>query len=376
MKILIDIRLLSRGGTSGVEEYTLNLLRTLLAIDSENEYVFFYNGFRKKPLDLNFQNTKIVDWKIPNKLLDLSTRFLSFPAIDKFIKTDVIFSPHFNILRAAKTPRVITFHDLSFLHHSYFFSWKQKFWHWLQNCRKQAERAEKIIAVSEFTRSDLINLFNLPPEKIVTIYSGIGDKFRKLPPEDEGLQNFRKRHKLDFPFLLYLGTLEPRKNVQAIVRAFNILKANGGYKNLKLTLAGRPGWLYQHILAEIKKSPFQNDIILWGQVKSEDRVFLYNLAEVFVYSSFFEGFGFPPLEAQACGCPAVTADRTSLSEIMGESAILIDPWRVDNLAEAIKMVIEDNNSRTKLIKAGLENVKKFSWEKAAKKTLEVLKCGK
>src|SRR3989344_8002101 len=331
MQILADIRLLGRGGVSGIEEYTRNLLTSLLTADKSNSYTLFYNGLRSKPL--NFQ-TKIINWRIPNKLFDMSARFLGWPAIDKIVKTDLVFSPHFNVLKTAKAPRIVTFHDLSFLHHPYFFSRRQRFWHWLQGIKEQARRADKIIAVSEFTKSDLVNLLGVPTEKIQVIYSGISEEFRKTPiPHtlNPCLPAGRAR-----PYILYLGTLEPRKNVTAIIRAFNILKTDPSFRDWQLVIAGRPGWLFKNILKEAKLSVWSDDIVFKGAVSGDERVLLYNLARGFVFPSFFEGFGFPPLEAQACGCPTVVADRTSLPEILADSALLVNPWKVEDLAGAIK----------------------------------------
>ena len=352
MQILADIRLLGRGGASGIEEYTKNLLRALLAADQKNTYTLFYNGFKKFSIS-NFQfprlfedearsdghrsgnfQTKVIDWRRPNKIFDFSARFLNFPKIDRFIKTDLVFSPHFNVLKTAKAPRVITFHDLSFLHHPYFFSQKQRFWHWLQGIKEQARAADKIIAVSEFTKQDLVDFFQILPEKISVIYSGIADEFQKLRSCDDLRIAGR-------PFILYLGTLEPRKNVTAIIRAFNILKADPNFRDWQLVIAGRPGWLFKNILKEAGLSAWRDDIIFKGAVSGDERVLLYNLARVFVYPSFFEGFGFPPLEAQACGCPTVAADRTSLPEILRDSALLVNPWKVEDLAGAIKTAATD-----------------------------------
>lgn len=375
MQILFDIRLLGRGGMSGIEEYTRNLLYALLETDKINNYSLFYNGLRKQPLDLRFQvpssKFQVLDWKIPNKLFDFSSRFLNFPAIDRFIKTDLIFSPHFNILKSQKAPRVITFHDLSFLHHPQFFSRKQRFWHWLQDIKKQAQEAEKIIAVSEFTKSDLVNLLGISPEKISVVYSGISEEFGKIAaPRQSGARNDAK------PYILYLGTLEPRKNVPAIIRAFNILKNEPVFKDWQLIIAGRPGWLYKQILKEAQRSSYRDDIIFRGAVRAEDRVSLYNLARVFVYPSFLEGFGFPPLEAQACGCPVVVSDRTSLPEVVGKSALLINPWKVEELESAIKELALKNSLREKLINAGFKNVERFKWEKTAEQTIAVFNNGK
>src|SRR3989344_6200885 len=234
MQILADIRLLGRGGVSGIEEYTRNLLTSLLTADKSNSYTLFYNGLRSKPL--NFQ-TKIINWRIPNKLFDMSTRFLGWPAIDKIVKTDLVFSPHFNILKTAKAPRIVTFHDLSFLHHPYFFSRRQRFWHWLQNSRAQAREATHLIAVSEFTKRDLVESLGIPEKKISVVYSGVGKEFQ--PVLKARLAEFRKARGLERPFLLYLGALEPRKNIPAIIRAFAALKRKREFGDLRLVLAGR-----------------------------------------------------------------------------------------------------------------------------------------
>ena len=259
----------------------------------------------------------------------------------------------------------MTFHDLSFLHHPYFFSWKQKFWHWLQDIKKQAEQADKIIAVSEFTKKDLMESFKLPSEKIQVIYSGISEEFRPLG--NNGANDAR----LNFPYILYLGTLEPRKNITALIKAFNILKSQSDFQNWKLVLAGRRGWLYENILKEAAGSPFGKDIIFWGPVTPSEKIWLYSAAKVFAYPSFFEGFGFPPLEAQACGCPVVVARRAALKETLSDSAIFIDPWKIDELAEGIKKVAADGPLRDNMVKAGLENAKRFSWRKTAEKVLDL-----
>lgn len=365
---MIDVRLLTKGGASGIEEYTRNLIGTLLSIDTNNQYQLFYNGFQKAPLQLQVSSDKlqVLDWRVPNKLLDASVRFLGWPKLDRLVSADVIFSPHFNIVATASVPRVITFHDISFIHHPYFFSWKQKLWHWLQDARSQAHSARKIIAVSEFTKADLIQSFGLPAEKIEVVYSGISSEFQPASVSSYKSQVFSS------PYILYLGTLEPRKNVDAIIRAFNLLKQKPAFKDLQLVLAGRPGWLYGQVVSEFHRSPYQKDIVLRGGVTDAERVQLYQGARAFVYPSLFEGFGLPPLEAQACGCPVVASDRTSLPEILGQSALLVNPWKVEELAEAIEASIVDSKRRDSLIAAGLANVKRFSWQKTAEQVLRVL----
>ncbi len=365
MQILIDARLLSRGGNSGVEEYTRGLLGELFRQGKTDFFALFYNGLHK--VDLKTQlpiagrdNVKVLDLNIPNKLFDLSSRFLSFPALDRLAKTDLIFSPHFNLLASGGSPRVLTIPDLSFLHHPQFFSLKHRFWHWLQNIHRQAHTADKIVAVSEFTKSDIVNLLDVAPEKVSVIYPGISKIFSPSNPSSAAR-----------PYILYLGTIEPRKNVNLLIRAFNILKQEPMFQDWQLVIAGRLGWLYDQVLQEAKSSPFSGDIIFRGGVASQERVSLYNLAKVFVYPSFFEGFGFPPLEAQASGCPVIVSDRTSLPEVLGKTALYINPWKTEELAEAVRRLANDSGLRDQLVAAGIENAKKFDWQNSAAQTLKL-----
>ncbi|MEK7624621.1 MAG: glycosyltransferase family 1 protein [Patescibacteria group bacterium] len=375
MKILIDLRVLARPQFSGITEYAKHLVGYLLSIDQKNEYLLFCNGCRKTPLPedwLNKPQVKIVDYSIPNRLLNFGNKIFNLPKIDKKIKADVFFSPHFNILSLANSSkRIFTFHDLSFIHYPNFFSNRDKFWHWLQNYRRQVQTAGHLIAVSDFTRQDIIDNLSVSPERITRIYSGINPLYRKIASGDKNLKEFQKNRHLEKPFLFYLGVIEPRKNIPAIIKAFNILKAEKDFKDLQLVIAGSKGWLYDKVFQEAKNSKFREEIIFWGAATPSEALFLYNLAEVFVYPSFFEGFGFPPLEAQACGLPVITSNRSSLPEVMENSALMIDPWRIDDLVFNLKNILTGQNLRKRLQKAGFSNLKRFDWAKTAQETINV-----
>jgi glycosyltransferase involved in cell wall biosynthesis len=174
------------------------------------------------------------------------------------------------------------------------------------------------------------------------------------------------------PFILFVGTLEPRKNIAGAVRAFNILKQRPVYHDLEFVIAGRLGWLYDEVLKEVRASPYRRSIRLWGEATRQDLVMLYNSADVFCYPSFFEGFGFPPLEAQACGTPVVASTGGSLPEVLGESALLADPARHEDIAEALHTVLSNEGEAARLRAAGFENVGRFSWERSGRETLEWL----
>jgi len=375
MKILVDIRPLSPGRITGIEEYTIELLNHFLKVDKNNTYLLFYNAFRKGPLPEHWKmndRVSVINWRIPNKVFDPLNMLLGLPKLDRIFKSDIIFSPHYNLLsKTRQTPHIMTFHDVSSLHHPEFFPLRKRYWMWSQNYKKSAERANAIIADSEFTKWDLVEMLNISPEKITTIYPGVNKVFSPMQKDSEKLVEFKNNRFLQKPFILYLGTVEPRKNVNALIRAFNGLKKDKTYKDFQLIIAGELGWLYRSILKEAKKSPYRNSIRFLGRVPNEDKQMLYNLSEVFVFPSFFEGFGFPPLEAQACGTPVIAADRTSLPEILGDSAMLISPWKVEEIVNALKIILSNNSARGALITKGLENAKKYSWDKTAQQTLDV-----
>ncbi len=371
MRIAIDTRLLGSFNHSGVEEYAYNIANELLTKNSTDQFILFHNGIRIQPLSdhwLSKENITIINWHLPNKLLDLASRFNLIKA--KF-NADIFFSPNLSSIQT-KMPHIVTIHDLSFIHYPEFFTPLARAWN-LTRIKLQAQKADHIITDSNFTKNDLINSFKILPEKISVVYLGIDEQFKKLASNDERLTKFKNKLNLNFPFILYLGTLEPRKNIPAIIRAFNILKQNNTFKYLRLILAGKKGWLYHDILKEAEKSKFKNDILFFGPVKTDERVLLYNLSKVFVYPSFFEGFGLPPLEAQACGIPVIASDRTSLSENLTESATLINPWKITDLALAIEKALTENKEREMLIANGLANSKRFTWAKTGQMTSSIFK---
>ncbi len=376
MRITIDIRLLARGGTTGIPGYTHDLIDTLLRQHPENRYSLFYNGLRRQSLPPTWKtspNVGIIERSVPNRLLDLSFRFLGGPRLESYSPADLIFSPHFNLLPETNTPRVITFHDLSFLHYPQFFSREQQLWHRLQKYAQQARRASHIIAVSQFTKQDLISLLHIPKEKISVIYSGINPSFKKLAAKDMALAKYKEDHRLFRPFFLYLGSLEPRKNIQLLIHAFTELKTEPAFKDHELILAGKPSYQSNEIYRLAAASPVFADIRTLGAVADHERVFLYNLARAFVFPSWFEGFGFPPLEAQACGTPVIASDRTSLPEILGDSAMLTDPWNVSMLASHMRAIETDTKLRETILSKGAINSQRFNWHDAAEQTHAVFK---
>jgi len=397
MTIGIDIRVLPYGKRSCVEDYTINLLSHLLPLDKNIKYKLFYSGFKKFDLEypwLKEKNVKIKKIRIPNKIFDLILKFFKFPKLDKFLGgVDAFISPHFLLTPLSKkTKHIMVFYDLSFLRFPEFFSRQKRWWHKFMNPKKQAQKADLIIAISESTKYDLINIYGVDSDKIKVIYPGINEKFQII--KDSYKNNF----------VLYFGTIEPRKNILGLIKAFEEIKQDKSgkildvdwqgfegvvkknneifdFSKLKLVIAGTKGWLCKEIFKKIKNSEFKNDIVVTGFVNEEDKARLYNLAKVFVYPSFFEGFGLPPLEAMACGIPVVVSNKSSLSEVVGSSAIMINPQNPSEISWAIKEILENRELSEYLTKKGLEQAEKFNWNNAVKEILnsiyaEILLTGK
>jgi len=372
MTIGVDIRVLARGARTGVEEYTINLLSHLLPLEPKINYRFFYNAYQKAKLNypwLSLPNGELKDFRIPNRLFFISSRYFNQPKIDKLLKgVDVYFNPHFFI--ASLSPgckKIITFHDLSFEHCPYFFSWRKRTWQrFLMNAQREAQQADKIIAVSQSTKDDLVNLYGIAPQKIKVVYSGVGEQFKAQSAKRKIIKN---RYNLPDEFILYFGTIEPRKNLVGLIKAFELLR---GKHKIKLVIAGARGWLYQDILQAAQESKYSQDIIFTGFIEEADKPALYNLAQLFVYPSFFEGFGFPPLEAMACGLPTVVSHASSLPEVVGQGALMVDPYNIDELAWAMETALTDKDLREHLAKKGISRAKKFSWSKCARETLKII----
>ena len=378
MTIGVDIRVLLDAQYSGVAEYTLNLLRALIKEDISNNYVLFYNSAKHPKLDLPelmAPNVSFVGRRFPNKLLNYGLfKFLKWPSVDRLAgqQFDIFWMPHLNFIAWPKAKNILTVHDLSFLRYKEFFSWRKNFWHRQLAVPKLIKRADVVVAISDSTKQDIVDLIGVPAEKIITIHSGVSDIFRQLPADDATLLEVKNKYRLPDRFILYLGTIEPRKNLVGLIEAYNYLREQ--YTELaevKLVLAGGDGWKFKAVYEAAKKSPFSQDIKFLNYIDSADKCPLYNLAGVFAFPSFYEGFGFPPLEACACGTPVVASFASSVPEVIGRAGILIDPHNLTDIGEALAAILRDKDIAAALSQSGIERAKKFNWEAVAKEYLKL-----
>ncbi len=265
----------------------------------------------------------------------------------------------------APCPTVVTVHDLSFMRFPDAFRTGNRVYLTLFT-RLSTRRAARVIAVSESTRRDVIALCGVAPEKVVTVYNGVDAAF--CPADPQAVASFRRAKGLPERFILFLGTLEPRKNLGVLLHAYAGLRARLKHATPKLVIAGGKGWFYERILAEVDVLGLADDVFFPGYVPAEELPWWYRAAELFVYPSRFEGFGLPVLEAMACGTPVITTTSSSLPEVAGDAAILVDPDDVAGLTDALERLLSAAELRASLRAAGLHRAARFSWSRTAAET--------
>jgi glycosyltransferase involved in cell wall biosynthesis len=227
--------------------------------------------------------------------------------------------------------------------------------------------SDKIITVSLQTKKDLISNYQIHEDKISVIYEGASKEYRKL--DTHAVDTIRRKYELDDPFVLFLGNLEPRKNIPNLIRAFS--RCRNQNANLKLVIAGKKGWMFEEIFTTITELHLEDSVKFLDYVPQDDLPALYNAARVFVYVPFYEGFGLPVLEAMQCGTPVITSNTSSLPEIIGDSGIMVDPLDIADLAEKMTQLISDDHLREENIRYNRSRCQHFSWEKCAQKTVEI-----
>ncbi len=377
MLIGVDVRPLMHGRVSGVENYIRSLLQAMLEVDEENSYVLFYNSRRERGNflpDFDGRRVKVVHTRYPNKLLHLLWRFFRWPKIDWIIKKklgrqiDVFFVPDPRPAPVSKTVRkVTTFHDLSFERYPQYFSWRSRLWYKVLNPRCEIKTSAALIAVSEFTKRELGEIYKVPGEKVTVISEAVPGVLAPVLDEAE-LQRVREKYTLPDRFFLTFSTLEPRKNLESVMKAFSIFQKKQPLETYRLVLAGRQDCkMFGKVF--LQEHP---DILTAGFVEDGDKAALYTLARGLVFVSTYEGFGLPILEAMACGTPVISSACASMPEVVGEAGIIVDPYDTEKIADAMERLTLDE-IRSEYREKGFERVKEFSWKKAARATLKVLK---
>lgn len=353
----------------GSAEFCFQLLLELSKIDKHNEY-FVY--LPKKPT--SDMPPEIENWHYVVFSSKLWTLFgLSKKLFNDRNKIDVFFSPTHYLPLYVPCSSVMSILDVSYLHFPNLFKKKDlnqlKFWG-----RFSIIRANRIITISKSSKNDIIKAYGVSEDKVVVIYPGIKSEIQNSKSETNSkvkMQNsksLKEKYGIKGNYILFVGTLQPRKNVERLIEAFSIIKN----KNIKLVIIGKKGWMYEEILKAPKKYEVGDKVLFLENVTDEELPVFYQNALCFVLPSLYEGFGLPILEAMKYGCPVLTSNVSSLPEAGGDAALYFDPQNTEDIAKKIDQVISDENLRSEMIKKGYQQNKKFSWEKTARETLKVL----
>ena len=345
----------------GSNEFAYGFLKTIEKIDSSNSYQIYLstpllNDMPKKRQGWSYRiippHTLWTQWRLP---LDL---YLRFP------RPKVFLSLSHYVPRFSPIPRIVTITDLGYLKFPEQLRNKDllqlKLW-----TAYSLKVANHIIAISEFTKKDILDNYPVDKSKISVIYPGYDTSVFNISLKKKDARNVLKKYKIDSPYLLFLGSLKPSKNLERLIEAFNEFRKN---KN-KLVIAGKKGWLYESIFEKVKKLKLEDKVIFTDFVSDNDKPLLMSQAEAFLLPSLYEGFGMPVVESMACGVPALVSNQGSLPEVVGNAGIIVNPCEVQAIAEGIKKTI---NEKERLTRNGLMRVKLFDWDISARKTISLL----
>ena len=358
MRIAIDARKVT---DFGIGTYLRNLIRHVLEFDN-NEYVLL--GHRKDEALLRslHSNARIAFISAANYSF---SEHLSIPWQLYRIGADLLHSPHYVVPLYTSCRTIVTVHDVIHLlfpqhlpsriakHYAHFM------------IQRALSRSKLVVTVSNASKRDLLQLFEIEPEKILVIHNGIDAAMTRDVPNVE-LMRIRERFQLSGRTVLFVGNIKPHKNVERVISAFAKVRENLEFGDLNLVVVGDDITRYPSLRRAVERHQVRANVRFFGFVPETTLVALYRAADVFVFPSLYEGFGLPPLEAMANGTPVVTSSISSLPEVVGNAALTVDPYNVDEIALAIQRILSDSECSARLIAAGLERVQHFSWKNAAK----------
>lgn len=370
MKVAIDIR---RIGDFGVGTYIRNVVRTLGRLDSKNEYILL--GTPGRIHDMGSIPPNFSHIECPENDYSPSSYF-DFHRALKHVGANVLHVPHlFWIPQGIPCPYVVTVHDLlDYLYRSNSASAVKRFAHF-HFTKRVLNRASRIFAVSKFSKADTVRLFGVPEQKIEVIYNAIDDRFRQGHATAADKLMIAERYQVNYPFVLYAGRISPHKNVVRIIEAFSLLKSElakeDAFPDLKLIIIGDEVSRHPDLRRAVVKGRVQQEVRFLGFVPIDVLRIFYDAAKVFLFPSLYEGFGLPPLEAMSHGTPVITSNTSSLPEVVGNAAVLVNPENVFEIQRALQRVLLDQALREKLKIRGAERAKLFSWESSVARMLQV-----
>lgn len=363
VRIAIDARKLH---DFGIGTYVRNLLKQLARLPGSDEFVLLCRDADVEPLaSLGARFTPIAERSKPYSVREQ----LSLPAALSRAKVDAFHAPHYVLPMLRRCPTVVTIHDCIHLMFPQYLPNRLAHAYAKAFLWNAAHRSDRIITVSEASKRDILHFFDIPPDKISVIPNAIDDRFLQVPSDDD-ITLVRERFQIEGDFLLYVGNIKPHKNVERLIDAFERLRREG-FHDLSLIVIGDEISKYAALRHAVHRHKLHKAVRFLGYVPDQTLAVLYRLAAVFVFPSLYEGFGLPPLEAMAMGTPVVTSNVSSLPEVVGEAAVLIDPYKADAIAEGVARVLSDAGLRARLRAEGPVRARTFSWERSVAQTLEI-----
>ncbi len=372
MRIGIDCRTILNpkiGERAGVGHYTYYLVKNLLKLDKRNEYVLYFDWRVQDTREFEQKNIKIKHFPFSqyNKFLPFAYSHMLITAYLMKEGLDIFHSPITSLPLTYPKKSIVTVHDLAIYKNPAWFP--GQIFSTKLLVPQSLKKADRIIAVSQSTKKDLKEIFNVPDKKIRVVYEGA--VVNKIPVKSKDLDSLIK-FKIGSKYVLFIGTLEPRKNLISLVRAFKIfLDASPTHSAYQLILAGASGYKSEDIFSAIKSERLSKQVKCIGYVTQNQKIELLKKAVCFAFPSSYEGFGLPVLEAMALGTPVITSNVSSMPEVAGKAALLVDPEKEQDIARALQRLLEDKKLQDSLKQKGLEQAKKFSWEKCALETIKV-----
>jgi glycosyltransferase involved in cell wall biosynthesis len=348
---------------AGINTYIYHLLRALAQLDSPHRFTAFVGErrFRQEPLTVRYSA-----WPTQRPWARIIWEQTALPVAARRWGVDLLHAMAFVGPLLTPCPVVVTVYDLSFIRYPEAFRPFNR-WYLSRFTPAAVRRARRVIAISESTRQDIVQWLGVPPDRVDVIYCGTDSAFHPL--DRTAVDDFRRSRGLPKRFVLFVGTLEPRKNVQGLITAYARWR-QGNPDVPTLVVAGAKGWYYEQVFQSVQALGLADDVLFPGYVAAQDLPLWYNAASLLIYPSRFEGFGLPLLEAMACGTPVICSNASSLPEVAGDAAVLVAPDEDVQLCEAMARVWGDNALRQTMAERGLDRARSFTWERAARQTVQ------
>jgi glycosyltransferase involved in cell wall biosynthesis len=355
---------------TGVNNYLYNLIKNMIKNGKADEISLIH--YEKSEDPIYSQVKDIIIPEIPLKL----TSAIGIPQAVKNADIDILHVPvhWYNqitpFLFNREIKKVLTIHDLTPILFPEMHT-RETNLTWKSSLKFIKNRTNIVICDSVSTKNDCMKLLKIPEKRLKVIPLSADEQYKPIKNKEHIRDELKREYNIDYPFILFVGTLEKRKNVPILLKSFYKLKKSK--LNHKLVIVGGKGWKYTRIFDLIEGLNLENDVIFTDYVSDEYLVKLYNAADLFVYPSLYEGFGLPPLEAMACGCPVITSNTSSLPEVVGDAGVMVDPNDIDSLTESMIKILTDNEYREEMGRKSLERAHMFSWKKTAEETWDVYK---